>query len=91
MHSDAPFPLTLTLSPREREQLANTLLQPLISARGPALTAILPLPWGEETAYEPLLLSLNSDLGPVLTAILPLPKGEGRGEGEVSFRLNHSR
>ena len=49
MWSGARFPLTLTLSPREREQLSSTWEYSLDSEHFPALPMVLPLPkgWGE--------------------------------------------
>ena len=47
MHSDAPFPLTLTLSPAERELVANIVLRSLTIEPATALAANPPLPEGE--------------------------------------------
>jgi len=44
MQSDAQFPLTLTLSPGEREQLSSALEYSLNSERFPALPRVLPAP-----------------------------------------------
>ena len=47
MQSGARFPLTLTLSPREREPLSSAWEYSLHSEHLPALPRVLPLPEGE--------------------------------------------
>ena len=47
MQSGARFPLTLTLSPGEREQLSSAWEHSLTSEHFPALPRVLPLPEGE--------------------------------------------
>ena len=47
MQSGAQFPLTLTLSPREREQLSPTWEYSLDGEHFAALPMALPLPWDE--------------------------------------------
>ena len=47
MQSGAPFPLTLALSPREREHLLAARDKSLSGEDLPALATVLPLSWGE--------------------------------------------
>ncbi len=47
MQSGLGSPLTLTLSPREREQAEKTLLWSLVREFVPTPTDVLPLPAGE--------------------------------------------
>ena len=46
-HPSAPFPLTLTLSPKEREQPPGTWKYSLMRELSSALRMVLPLPKGE--------------------------------------------
>jgi hypothetical protein len=60
MHSCALFPLTLALSPREREKLLTAWDYSRNSEHCPTLPMVLPLPKGEGRGEGERCIQLNS-------------------------------
>ena len=70
------FPLTLTLSPREREQACCVVLGSDVTPTGTVRSA---------TQRRDTQTTQRVRFATKRLTILPLPKGEGRGEGNLSL------